>query len=125
MTPKACAGSLSFFLRSKRHLAELSARPDLPKLLILGDRDQFSSLASLQKVFEPHKQKAGLQAGANSDLDYTVVETMADCDHFFATSRSELAKKVLAFCVRAHEEAKGSHSQNSSSDRTHWHVTDL
>ena len=104
--PKACAGSASFFLRSKRHLAELSIRPDLPKLLILGEHDQFSSLTSLQKVLKAHKQKAGLQDIPNSELDYTVIETMADCDHFFASKRSELANRVLSFCVRAHEEAK-------------------
>ena len=99
LTAKACAGTASYFLRSKRYLAELSIRPDLPKLLILGDHDQFSSLISLQKVFEPHKQKAGLQDTPNSELDYTVVETMAECDHFFATQRSALAKRVLSFCV--------------------------
>lgn len=97
--PKTCAGSASFLLRSKRHLAELRTRPDLPKLLILGDHDQFSSLASMQKVFEPDKQKAGMQNTPQSQLPYTIIETMAHCDHFFASQRSELAKKVLSFCV--------------------------
>lgn len=99
LNPKTCAGSASFLLRSKRHLAELRTRPDLPKLLILGDHDQFSSLASMQKVFEPHKQKAGMQNNPQSQLPCTTIDTMAHCDHFFANQRPELAKKVLSFCV--------------------------
>lgn len=118
LNPKICAGSASFFLRSKRHLAELSTRPDLPKLLILGNRDQFSSLTSMQKVFEPHKQKAGWQDTPNSELDHTVIETMVDCDHFFANQRSELAKRVLSFCINAHEETTRNHEQSKLSDRS-------
>ena len=99
-------------------MAQLSIRPDLPKMLILGKHDQFSSLASLEKVFQPHKHKAGLSETPNSKLPDTVVETMADCDHFFASHRSALAKKVLCFCDNAHKDAGKTHTkQNMSSDR--------
>lgn len=86
-------------------------------MLILGDRDQFSSLSSLHKMFKTHEQTAGLQEKpiANSILPYPHMETMADCDHFFASHRSLLAQKILHFCVSAHDEAEQRcESQNSS-----------
>ena len=109
-----CAGSIaSFCLRSSRHLAELSTRSDLPKMLIFGDRDQFSSLSGLQKVFKPHKQIAGLQEVPCSSRPCTHMEIMAECDHFFVNHRSELAKKVMHFCASACKEAQqGCMSQN-------------
>lgn len=114
-----CTGSVaSFCLRSKRHLAELSIRPDLPKMLILGDHDQFSSLSGLQKVFQLRKQKAGLQETPDSMLACTCMETIADCDHFFANHRPELAQKIMYFCASMCEVAnQRGVSQNSYSDR--------
>ena len=113
-----CTGSVaSFCLRSKRHLAELRIRPDLPKFLILGDHDQFSSLSGLQKVFQLHKQKAGLHT-PDSTLAFTRMETMADCDHFFANHRSELAQKIMSFCASANEVANQRGTSHSGySDR--------
>ena len=98
-------------LRTKRHLAELSTRPHLPKLLVLGDHDQFSSLASLQKVFKPKKQNSGQQdSTADSSLSKVAVDTMTDCDHFYLRQRAELAKKVLYFCENVvQEERSNSH----------------
>lgn len=111
-----CTGSVaSFFLRSKRHLAELRIRPDLPKMLILGDHDQFSSLSGLQKVFQLRKQKAGLQT-PDSMLGFIRMETMADCDHFFANHRAELAQKIMHFCASAYEVANQRGISQSSSE---------
>lgn len=53
----------------------------------------------MHKVFAPHTQKAGMQNTPQRQLPYTIIETMAHCDHFFANQRSELAQKVLSFCV--------------------------
>ena len=76
-------------------------------MLVLGDHDQFSSLASLQKVFRPRKQNTGQQDSiADSISPNIIVDTMIDCDHFYLRQRAELAKKVLYFCANVVQEEK-------------------
>ena len=92
-------GVASLLLRSKRHLAQLGAKPDLPKLLILGDCDQFSSLASLHKIFTPEQHFTEQQNEAYMDQSKTTIVTMHGSDHFFLSQRAEVAKKIMQYCV--------------------------
>lgn len=94
-------GSLaSFFLRTKRHLSQLP--PILPKMLILGDRDQFSSVASLQKVFKFEQSGRKRQDLAVPQTEHipACLELMTECDHFYINHRKEMAEKVLRFCSK-------------------------
>ncbi len=92
-------GLASFFLRTKRHL---SLPPNLPKMLILGDRDQFSSVASLQKVFgsEQSGRKQQELAVPQTEHSPACFVLMTDCDHFYINQRKEMAEKVLLFCSK-------------------------
>jgi len=93
-------GLASFFLRTKRHLSQLP--PNLPKMLILGDRDQFSSVASLQKVFgsEQSGRKQQELAVPQTEHSPACFVLMTDCDHFYINQRKEMAEKVFHFCSK-------------------------
>lgn len=93
-------GLASFFLRTKRHLSQLP--PILPKMLILGDRDQFSSVSSLQKVFGSEQSSRKLQDLAVPQTEHipACFVLMTDCDHFYINERKEMAEKVLQFCCK-------------------------
>ncbi|DBA69268.1 TPA: hypothetical protein ACH3X2_013005 [Trebouxia sp. C0005] len=93
-------GLASLFLRTKRHLSQLP--PILPKMLILGDRDQFSSVASLQKVFGSEQSSRNLQDLAVPQTKHipACIVLMTDCDHFYINQRREMAEKVLHFCSK-------------------------
>lgn len=92
-------GVASLFLRTKRHLSQLD--PSLPKMLILGDQDQFSSASSMQKVFRT--QQADATQYVNAELQIQPVPVcfvlMTDCDHFFVNHRKQMAERVLQFCT--------------------------
>ena len=93
-------GLASFFLRTKRHLSQLP--PILPKMLILGDRDQFSSVSSLQRVFGSEQSSRKLQDLAVPQTEHipACFVLMTDCDHFYINQRKEMAEKVLQFCCK-------------------------
>lgn len=92
-------GVASLFLRTRRHLSQLD--PSLPKMLILGDQDQFSSAASLQKVFGT--QQADTEQHVTAELQIQPVPVcfvlMSDCDHFFVNHWKQMAERVLQFCT--------------------------
>lgn len=93
-------GLASFFWRTKRHLSQLP--PILPKMLILGDRDQFSSVSSLQRVFGSEQSSRKLQDLAVPQTEHipACFVLMTDCDHFYINQRKEMAEKVLQFCCK-------------------------
>ena len=95
-------GVASFFLRTKRHLASLNTLPSLAKMLVLGDKDQFSSVRSLQGFLTSHPQTIGPSTAHMPCAAKLVV--MRDCDHFFVHHRTELAKLILQFCVERHQQ---------------------
>ena len=94
-------GVASFCLRTKRHLSRLSLRPSLPKMLILGDRDQFSSIESLEKMFtmQSGTTRHVVNMTTPTQPHAAHIELMSDCDHFFSKHRAELAGKVVHFCL--------------------------
>lgn len=98
------AGRLaSTFLRTQRHISKLASRPELPKLFVMGDQDQFSSPASLHQTVH-RLQLAGSRELTSSAEDQqacrsSVVEVMPGCDHFYVCQRRELALCVLQFSL--------------------------
>ncbi len=82
------------FLGSKRHWQALAAAPAaaLPKLLVAGSHDQFTSLATYTDVVQQLRGQQ-LQQQSVSGMD---VKIMDGCDHFFVGH----AKKVGDWMVQ-------------------------
>ena len=104
MTSLCRAGRVaSLFLRSKRHLSQLALQPELPKLLVLGQHDQFSSVRSLRQVVNGWGPQH-MPGHPNHDTSEHLVEVtlLPGCDHFYVHQRSDLAGRVLHFCLHHH-----------------------
>ena len=84
-------GRLSqMFLRSRTHWEALLASR-VPKFLVVGSSDQFTSLQAYNSLVYEYRRKCAAEArGAQMD-----VRVLEGCDHFFGGKWQEVADDVV------------------------------